>query len=177
MVGDGWLHDRKLANSLLDSFSRYAFVARFIYQHKDFCTGLLPALLKKPDVIRAQWRRCERGEDADDAIKAAMSLSDSLGDGLSCGRIDVSRQEIAQFITAATGSTSLAAAHREERDDRHAVSTHMNDSLVCRFGLREGHFHSVRHQQHPPLRQQPAGIGQMRRYQLQGSGPSPSLHP
>ncbi|CEM31909.1 unnamed protein product [Vitrella brassicaformis CCMP3155] len=118
VVVGGWLHDNQLATSLLDSFSRYAFVARLIHQHKDIRTALLPALRKKPDVISAQWRRCVRGEEADDPIKAAMSLVDSLVDGLSSGRIDVSRQEVAQFITAATGSTSLAAAHGSvfERD-------------------------------------------------------------
>mmetsp|Transcript_17975 Transcript_17975/g.51133 ORF Transcript_17975/g.51133 Transcript_17975/m.51133 type:complete len:598 (+) Transcript_17975:207-2000(+) len=112
VVVGGWLHDNQLATSLLDSFSRYAFVARLIHQHKDIRTALLPALRKKPEVISAQWRRREKREDeTNDAIEAAISLVDSLVDGLSHGRIDVGHQEVAQFITMATGSESLAAAY------------------------------------------------------------------
>jgi len=112
VVVDGWLRDRQLADSLLQSFGKYAFIARFIHQHKDILTGLLPALRNNPDVIRAQWRSCEGGEDdTDDAIKAAVSLVASVGDGLSKGCVDMGRQEIAKFLTDATGSSSLAAAH------------------------------------------------------------------
>ncbi|CEM31951.1 unnamed protein product [Vitrella brassicaformis CCMP3155] len=119
VVLERWLADKQLAESLLDSFSPYAFIARFIHQHPDIRTALMPALRKKPDVISAQWRRCVRGEDeTNDAVKAAISLVDSLVDGLSFGRIDMSCQEVGRFITAATGSTSLAAAHGSvfERD-------------------------------------------------------------
>ncbi|CEM31879.1 unnamed protein product [Vitrella brassicaformis CCMP3155] len=112
VVVEGWLRDSQLATTLLDSFSHYAFIARFIHQHPDIRTALLPALCKKPDVISAQWRRCERGEDeTNDSIEAAISLVDSLVDGLSHGRIDIGNQEVAQFITKATGSESLAAAY------------------------------------------------------------------
>ncbi|CEM10268.1 unnamed protein product [Vitrella brassicaformis CCMP3155] len=111
MVLEGWLRDHQLANSLLDSFSRYAFIARFIHQHNDIRTGLLPALLKKPDITQAQWRRCEGGnDDTDDAIRAAISLAGSLVDELSHDRVIDMSHQVARFITDATGSSSLAAA-------------------------------------------------------------------
>mmetsp|Transcript_16309 Transcript_16309/g.46411 ORF Transcript_16309/g.46411 Transcript_16309/m.46411 type:complete len:614 (-) Transcript_16309:449-2290(-) len=111
VVHGGWLRDEQLANSLLDSFGRYAFIARFIHRHKDIRAGLLPALRKRPDIIRAQWRRCERGEAEDDVIKAAVSLVGTLGDELSYGRIDMPCHELGTFITKATGRSSLAYAH------------------------------------------------------------------
>ncbi|CEM23478.1 unnamed protein product [Vitrella brassicaformis CCMP3155] len=97
--------------SLLDSFARYAFIARFIHRHKDIRVGLLPCLLKAPQLIRAQWRRCERGEAEDDASKAAVSLVGTVDDELSYGRIDMPCHELSTFITEATGSPGLSDAH------------------------------------------------------------------
>ncbi|CEM01976.1 unnamed protein product [Vitrella brassicaformis CCMP3155] len=102
VVVEGWLSDHNLAVKVLDSFGRYAFIARFIHQHVGIRAALRPSLLKMPEVIREQWRRCERGETHDDGIMAAVSLVANLGDAISCGLVDVSRQELARFFSNAT---------------------------------------------------------------------------
>ena len=123
VVVEGWLADHQLANNLLDSFSRYPFVARFIHWHPDICAALRQSLRKRPDVIRDQWRRLERGEAEDDAVQAAVSLVASLADAISYGTIDVSRDELGQFITKATGSTSLSAAYGKTRQNQQEGAT------------------------------------------------------
>jgi len=110
VVIEGWLADHQLANNLLDSFARYPFIARFVHCHPDICAAVRPFLRKKPDVIGEQWRRRERGEAENDAVKAAVSLVASLGDDISYDAFDVSRQELARLLTNATGSTTLSAA-------------------------------------------------------------------
>ncbi|CEL94341.1 unnamed protein product [Vitrella brassicaformis CCMP3155] len=125
VVVEGWLADHQLATCLLDSFARYPFIARFIHCHPDICAALRQSLRKKTDVIREQWRRRERGEVQDDSIKAAVSLVASLGDAMSYDAMDMSRHELAQFLTNATGSTSLSAAQAAvfESDEFSSSST------------------------------------------------------
>jgi len=125
VVIEGWLADHQLANNLLDSFARYPFIARFVHCHPDICAAVRPFLRKNPDVIRDQWRRRESGEAVDDAVKAVVSLVASLGDAMSYDPVDVSRQELARFMTNATGSTSLSAAHAAifESDEFSSCST------------------------------------------------------
>ena len=114
---EGWLDDNQLASNLLDSFSRYPFIARFVHCHPDICAALHQSLRKRPDVIAEQWRRRERCEAQNDSSKAAVSLVASLADAISYDTVDVSRQELAQFITNATDSTTLSAAQGEPGQD------------------------------------------------------------
>ncbi|CEM20255.1 unnamed protein product [Vitrella brassicaformis CCMP3155] len=110
VVGEGWLADHQLATGLLDGFSRYPFMARFIHCHPDICAALRQCLRKKPDVISEQWSRREMGEDTD-ATKAALSLAASLADAISYDAIDVSRQELARFMKSVKNTASLSTAH------------------------------------------------------------------
>ncbi|CEM01979.1 unnamed protein product [Vitrella brassicaformis CCMP3155] len=125
VVLEDWLDDHQLASNLLDSFARYPFLARFIHCHPDICAALRQSVRRKCDVIGDQWRRRERGKPEDDGIKAAVSLVASLADAISYNTIDMSRHELAGFLTNATGSPSLPAAHAAafESDEFSSCST------------------------------------------------------
>ncbi|CEM17717.1 unnamed protein product [Vitrella brassicaformis CCMP3155] len=108
----GRLDDADIANGLLDSFGDNACVAELILGSEDVPRCLAPWLINRPLVIQEHWqRRLGHEWQWQRCSHAAIWLLSGIARAISHGQFDVSRQQLDDFLTAATGSSTIAEAH------------------------------------------------------------------
>ncbi|CEM04055.1 unnamed protein product [Vitrella brassicaformis CCMP3155] len=122
VVAAGWLADSSVARALLDSFGSCPLIARLIHGFKDIQARLVAALMADPSVLREQWKASVKGQEGE-AIKAAIALTEAVGDAISAGNMSASKEQLGLFLQIGTGASSATEAIARVKQHEVFVST------------------------------------------------------